>query len=90
MLADTTAFSQLTEPKADIEQGEANLESFRLFCRRHLRRSLPSNGARLVLAFLDLRCRAHPEQCSIAEFSAYICRDVAAHIDLAAEARSMP
>ena len=43
-----------------------------------------------MLAFLDIPCKAHPEQCSIAEFAAYICRDVAAHIDLAAEARSMP
>ena len=90
VLADTTAFAQLLEPKADIEHGEQMMEIMRLFCRRHLRRSLPSNGARLVLAFMDITCKAHPEQCSIAELAAYICRDVAVHIDLAAEARSMP
>ena len=43
-----------------------------------------------MLAFLGIRCKAHTEQCSIAEFAAYVCRDVAAHIDLAAEARSLP
>ena len=44
----------------------------------------------MVLASLGICCRAHPEQCSLAEFAAYICRDVAAHIDLATEARSLP
>ena len=78
------------EPKADIQHGEDIWEIARLFCLRHLRRSLPSHGARLVIAFLGISCKAHPEQCFIAEFAACICRHVAAHIDLAAEARSLP
>jgi hypothetical protein len=32
-------------------------------------------------------CRWHDEQCTLAEFSAFIVRDVMAHVDLAAEAR---
>ena len=90
MLADTTAFAELKEPKGDIDKGEEILQVFRLFCLRLLQRSLPTSGARLVLAFMDVCCRAHPEQCSIAEFSANMCRAVAAHVDLAAEARSRP
>ena len=39
------------------------------------------------MAFLGMPCRWHEEQCTLAEFSAYIARDVVAHIDLAAEAR---
>ena len=42
---------------------------------------------RTSLAFLGQPCRWHEEQCSLAEFSAYLGRDVIAHIDLAAEAR---
>ena len=42
---------------------------------------------RTILAFLGKPCRWHDEQCTLAEFSAYIARDVLAHIDLAAEAR---
>ena len=75
VLADTTAFAELKEPKGDIDRGEEILQVFRLFCLRRLQRTLPTTGARLVLAFLDVCCRAHPEQCSIAEFSANICRD---------------
>ena len=45
VLADTTAFAQLVEPKAEIEHGEEMVGVFRLFCRRNLRRSLPSHGA---------------------------------------------
>ena len=39
---------------------------------------------------MGARCKAHPEQCCIAEFVACVCRAVAAHVDLAAEARSLP
>ena len=40
-----------------------------------------------MLAHLGLPSKWHDEQCALAEFSAYLARDVIAHIDLAAEAR---
>jgi hypothetical protein len=52
-----------------------------------LRRSPPGQGVRIILAFLGLPCKWHEEQCTVAEFTAYVSRDVLAHIDLAAEAR---
>ena len=47
-------------------------------------------AARRILAFSDLRCAWHEEQCTLAEFCAYAARDVVAHVDLAAEARVKP
>ena len=52
-----------------------------------LRRSPPGHAIRTILAFRGLPCKWHEEQCSVAEFAAYISRDVMAHVDLAAEAR---
>ena len=52
-----------------------------------LLRAAPGHGVRAILAFLGMPCRWHDEQCTVAEFSAYIARDVIAHVDLAAEAR---
>ena len=62
----------------------------RVFCVQHLNRSFTFNAGRLVLAFLDVPCRAHTEQCSLAEFSSHVIRDVIMHIDLAAEERCKP
>ena len=59
----------------------------RRFCRHRLQRTLPAQGMRLIMAFLDLPSKWREEQCTLAEFCSYIARDVLAHIDLAAEAR---
>ena len=48
---------------------------------------MPSQAIRQILAFLNTICEWHPEQCTLAEYSAFIARDVMAHVDLAAEAR---
>ena len=42
------------------------------------------------MAMLGQMSSAHAEQCSVAEHSAFVARDVLAHIDLAAEARVKP
>ena len=52
-----------------------------------LQRSAPIHGVRTVLAFRGMPCRWHDEQCTLAELSAFIVRDVMAHVELAAEAR---
>ena len=48
---------------------------------------MPLHATRSILAFCGLVCAFHPEQCTLAEFCAYIVRDVISHIELAAEAR---
>ena len=40
-----------------------------------------------MLAFSGCMCSWHGEQCTLAEFCAYIARDVISHIELAAEAK---
>ena len=86
-MADTTLFADIKEPKSAIEDGEQVRELLMTFYTTRLRRSPPAHGVRTILAFLDQPCRWHDEQCTLAEFSAYIVRDVMAHVDLAAEAR---
>jgi hypothetical protein len=87
VLADTTTFAEQNEPLKPIEAGEDTKTLLQQFCCRQLHRIMPMQGARLILAFLDLPSKWHDEQCSLAEFSAFVARDVIAHIDLAAEAR---
>ena len=48
---------------------------------------MPAEAMRQILAFCDQPHAWHDEQCTLAEFCAYIAVDVVAHIDLAAEAR---
>ena len=48
---------------------------------------MPLHATRSILAFCGLVCAFHPEQCTLAEFCAYIVRDIISHIELAAEAR---
>ena len=86
-MADTTLFSEMKEPRSEIEAGDQVMSLLMRFCTRRLQRSPPGHGVRTILAFLGMRCRWHEEQCSLAEFSAYLVRDVMAHVDLAAEAR---
>ena len=87
VMADTTLFADVKEPKSEIEDGEEVRQLLVTFYTTRLRRSPPCHGVRTIMAFLGMPCRWHEEQCTLAEFSAYIARDVVAHIDLAAEAR---
>ena len=57
------------------------------YALKQLRRTMPLHAARSILAFCGLVCAFHPEQCTLAEFCAYIVRDVISHMELAAEAR---
>ena len=87
VLADTTLFADMKEPKALIEESEEVRRILMMLFATRLRRTPPGHALRIILVFMDLQCRWHPEQCTVAEFAAYSCRDVLAHIDLAAEAR---
>ena len=86
-MADTTMFADIKEPKSDIEGGEEVNNLLMTTFTSRLQRSAPIHGVRTILAFLGMPCRCHDEQCTLAEFSAYIVRDVMAHVELAAEAR---
>ena len=87
VLADTTLFADMKEPKSQIEESEKVRNELVTLYLRRFRRSPPGHGIRLILAFAGLPCKWYEEQCTVAEFAAYISRDVMAHIDLAAEAR---
>ena len=86
-MADTTLFADIKEPKSEIEGGEEVNNMLMTSFTTRLQRSAPAHAVRTILAFLGMPCRWHDEQCTLADFSAYIARDVIAHIDLAAEAR---
>lgn len=87
VLADVTLFAERKEPLAEIETGEDAKDTVADWCRTATRRRIPSHAIRAILRFLGLPCAAHPEQCTLAEFCAYVVRDVMAHVELAAEAR---
>ena len=87
VLADTTTFAENKGPLAKAQAGEDIKRLFREFCRSRLQRTMPAQGLRVILAFLGFLSKWHPEQCTLAEFSAFVARDVIAHVDLAAEAR---
>ena len=57
------------------------------YALKKLRPTMPLHATRSILAFCGHMCAFHPEQCTLAEFCAYIVRDVISHIELAAEAR---
>ena len=63
VLADTTLFSEVKEPRADLAKGELVLDSLGQFARSQLARRMPAEAARRILAFSDLRCAWHEEQC---------------------------
>ena len=90
VLADTTLFSELKEPRARLEEGELALLSLAHFARSKLARRMPVEASRRILAFSNHLCQWHEEQCTLAEFCAHVARDVLAHVDLAAEARVKP
>jgi len=87
VMADTILFADTKEPPALIEESEQVRHILVMLFLTRLRRTAPGHGVRIILAFMGLPCKWHPEQCTVAEFAAYISRDVVAHIDLAAEAR---
>ena len=87
VLADTTLFADMKEPKKQLEESEQVRSLLVSLYKTDFGRSAPGHGIRLILAFMDLPCKWHEEQCTVAEYGAYIARDVLAHIDLAAEAR---
>ena len=87
VLADTTLFATLKEPQGAIKEGEEIKNVLRRYACRVLRRTMPFQATRTILAFSGCLCLWHEEQCTLAEFCAYIARDVISHIELAAEAR---
>ena len=56
VLADTTLFADMKEPKAEIENGEEIWRLLVKFYRTRLRRSAPGHGVRQILAFAGLPC----------------------------------
>jgi hypothetical protein len=87
VLADTTLFATLKEPQAKIQEGDEIKNVLGTYACRVLRRTMPFQATRTILAFSGRLCSWHEEQCTLAEFCAYIARDVISHIELAAEAR---
>ena len=70
-----TLFPEVKELRADVEKGELVLRSLAQFARSQLARRMSAEAARRILAFCDLRCAWHEEQCTLAEFCAYLARD---------------
>ena len=87
VLADTVLFAEMKEPKGKIQHGEDTKQIFRTFTITRLQRRMPAEASRRILAFSGDMCAWHDEQCTLAEFCAYMARDVLAHIELSAEAR---
>ena len=85
VLADTTLFSEIKEPKEELQVGLEFTRALRACCKVY--NQIPAHVFRQLLAFSGLVCHAHAEQCTLAEYCAYKARDVLAHIDLAAAAR---
>ena len=71
---------------AVAEGEEVKLLLAQLFTTR-MKRSMPTEGVRRLLAFSDHVCSWHEEQLTLAEYSAFVIRDIIAHVELAAEAR---
>ena len=88
VLADTTLLSNLKEPKEALDRG--------LRLRRKVMalsstwRTMPSQALRSLLSYAGRMCPWHAEQCTLAEYCAYVARDTLAHMELAAEARVKP
>jgi hypothetical protein len=87
VLADTLLCAELKEPMQDIAAGENIKDLLLLFCKHRLRRTMAGHAMRIILSYLGLPSKWHPEQCTLAEFICHTVRDVIAHVDLAAEAR---
>jgi len=87
VLADTTLLATLKEPLGAIKEGEELKSMLCQYTKNVLQRTMPFNATRTILAFSGCMCSWHDEQCTLAEFCAYIARDVISHIELAAEAK---
>ena len=87
VLADTTLFATLKEPQGAIQEGDEIKNVLDRYACTVLWRTMPFQATRTILAFSGCICSWHEEQCTLAEFCAYIARDVISHIELAAEAR---
>ena len=86
-MADTTLFAEVKEPRGAIQHGNEILDVLCTYARTALHRTMPLHAARVLLAFAGCCSKFHAEQCTLAEFSAYVIRDVISHMELAAEAR---
>ena len=86
-LADCTLIAKRYEPVEAVKHGDEVSDALRQVFMKSLARTLPSEALRTILRLSDINSSWHDEQCTLAEYSAQIVRDVAAHIDLAAEAR---
>ncbi len=60
-LADTTLFSELKEPRANLEEGELAHLSLAHFARSRLARRMPLEAARRIVAFSNRHCRCHED-----------------------------
>ncbi len=72
----------------DIEIGEEVKDALRFLCAQRPQRTTAKHAVCVILAFLGMSCKRHKEQCTLAEFSAYVVRGMIARVDLAAEARA--
>ena len=66
VMADTTLFAEIKEPKSEIEGGEELKKPLMISFTMRLQRSAPAHAVRTVLAFLGMPCRWHDEQCILA------------------------
>ena len=87
VLADTTLFATLKEPLKPIQKGDEIKTFLDLYTCKSLQRTMPFQATRAILAFAGSLCSWHEEQCTLAEFCAYVAQDVISHIELAAQAR---
>jgi len=91
VLADTTLFAQIKEPWAQLATGVRILQSVRaVSCSWANGSAWPAQALRTMLLHVHDLYPWHEQQCTLAEYCAYIARDVVAHIDLASEARVKP
>ena len=86
-LRDTTFGSRSMEPRASIDAGNEVRSMLLSYSQTALRRTMTAEGIRRILAFADMQCSWHIEQCTLAEYCAFVSRDVLGHMELAAEAR---
>ena len=87
VLQDTLLFRKQVMPLEEVQEGEELAAVLRKSMWLALRRNMPSEALRCIMRCLGAKFSWHDEQCTLAEFSAFLSRDIAAHIDFAAEAR---
>jgi hypothetical protein len=70
-----------------VKEGDDIRNTLVSIAKRRLGRATPSEATGRILAFNGNVSSWHDEQCTLAEYCAFVARDVLAHIELAAEAR---